>query len=281
MPKKPAKPHLCLVCWDPPKAADHAAALNRVGHRVTLVTSSVRGWIGYVRDLAPDVMVIDLDRLPSHGREVGIHLRTSKSTRHIPLVYLGGEPSKVERVHSDLPDAIFSPWQQAGDAIVRALSAPAAKPLRPRPLAERPNRSDLAQRLGIKADLPVCFWGDTEFLAELLSDASESFTTTKHAARQASLCLAATRSAADVEAVFETATSYSAGSSIWIIHPKQSGRYATDFNQNDVRIIGLAHGWGDYKVCSVDSDWSGLKFARRKPGQSLQPRSMKYVARKS
>ena len=54
------------------------------------------------------------------------------------------------------------------------------------------------------------------------------------------------------------------GSSLWIVHPKQTGRYKVDFNQNDVRRAGLAAGLVDYKVCAVDSDWSGLKFARKK-----------------
>jgi 6-phosphofructokinase 1 len=40
-------------------------------------------------------------------------------------------------------------------------------------------------------------------------------------------------------------------------------RYKVDFNQNDVRRAGLAAGLVDYKVCAVDSDWSGLKFARK------------------
>src|SRR5437870_10688499 len=54
------------------------------------------------------------------------------------------------------------------------------------------------------------------------------------------------------------------GASIWIIHPKKTGRYRVDFNQNDVRAAGLAAGLVDYKVCAVDEDWSGLKFARKK-----------------
>ncbi|MGP8247302.1 MAG: DUF3052 domain-containing protein, partial [Bryobacteraceae bacterium] len=54
------------------------------------------------------------------------------------------------------------------------------------------------------------------------------------------------------------------GCALWIVHPKRSGRYKVDFNQNDVRAAGLANGLVDFKVCSVDADWSGLKFARKK-----------------
>jgi hypothetical protein len=51
--------------------------------------------------------------------------------------------------------------------------------------------------------------------------------------------------------------------SFWILHPKQTSPLAADFNQDDVRAAGLALGFVDYKVCAVDNDWSGLKFARR------------------
>jgi hypothetical protein len=54
------------------------------------------------------------------------------------------------------------------------------------------------------------------------------------------------------------------GCSVWIIHPKQTSRFKVDFNQNDVRAAGLEAGLVDYKVCAVDADWSGLKFARKK-----------------
>ena len=56
------------------------------------------------------------------------------------------------------------------------------------------------------------------------------------------------------------------GSSAWIVHPKLAGRYKVDFNQNDVRAAGLVEGLVDYKVCAVDADWSGLKFARKRSG---------------
>src|ERR1700744_2165070 len=51
--------------------------------------------------------------------------------------------------------------------------------------------------------------------------------------------------------------------SFWIVHPKQTSPLAADFNQDDLREAGLAHGFVDYKVCAVDKDWSALKFARR------------------
>jgi hypothetical protein len=59
-----------------------------------------------------------------------------------------------------------------------------------------------------------------------------------------------------------------AQASLWIVHPKQSSPLASDFNQDDVREVGLAQGFVDYKVCAVDKDWSALKFARRNATES-------------
>ena len=42
-----------------------------------------------------DAFVIDLDRLPSQGRDVGVTLRRAKSSRYVALVFAGGAPEKV------------------------------------------------------------------------------------------------------------------------------------------------------------------------------------------
>ncbi len=68
----------------------------------------------------------------------------------------------------------------------------------------------------------------------------------------------------DLMRAFEQArSSLPPKASLWILHPKQTSPLAADFNQDDVREAGLAHGFVDYKVCAVDKDWSALKFARR------------------
>ena len=52
--------------------------------------------------------------------------------------------------------------------------------------------------------------------------------------------------------------------SFWVIYPKQKKNVKMSFNENDVRALGLASGFVDYRVCSVNAEWSGLKFARKK-----------------
>jgi hypothetical protein len=51
---------------------------------------------------------------------------------------------------------------------------------------------------------------------------------------------------------------------LWIIWPKKTSSLASDLSQPIVRETGLAAGLVDYKVCSVDETWTGLKFTVRK-----------------
>jgi hypothetical protein len=70
-----------LVCWNADQARERSAALERAGFEVDSTPLNPSGLIGHFRQHTPSVILIDLDRLPSHGREVGIALRQSKATR--------------------------------------------------------------------------------------------------------------------------------------------------------------------------------------------------------
>ena len=71
------------------------------------------------------------------------------------------------------------------------------------------------------------------------------------------------RSPRDLEAIVDLlARQLPKEASAWIIHPK--ALHKPSFNQNHVRDAALPQGLVDYKVCSVNADWSGLKFAWRK-----------------
>jgi hypothetical protein len=82
------------------------------------------------------------------------------------------------------------------------------------------------------------------------------------------LALCFVRSRAELAALLEQLSAQlPKAAHVWLIHPKAHSK--PDFNQNDLRDAALDMGLVDYKVCSVDADWSGLKFAWR--GQSKSP----------
>ncbi len=80
----------------------------------------------------PDAYVIDLSRLPSHGRAVAMALRQSKSTRCIPIVFVDGETEKVAAIKSMFPDAAFTKWSQIKTTLNRAITRPPKDPVVPK-----------------------------------------------------------------------------------------------------------------------------------------------------
>src|SRR5205807_329037 len=91
-----------------------------------------------IRARPPDAIVIDLSRRPSHSREVAVYLRTRKTTRGVPIVFVGGEASKVAPVREVLPDAAYCELDTVA-ATVRKLtkSAPKRDPVIPLGMMER------------------------------------------------------------------------------------------------------------------------------------------------
>lgn len=59
------------------------------------------------RNDLPDVLVICLDRLPSHGRRYAEWLWEAKKRQHIPIIFCGGKPEKIIIVKEKLPRAIY------------------------------------------------------------------------------------------------------------------------------------------------------------------------------
>jgi hypothetical protein len=50
---------------------------------------------------------------------------------------------------------------------------------------------------------------------------------------------------------------------LWIAWLKKESGVKTDLSEQAVRSAGLDAGLIDYKICAIDSTYSGLKFARR------------------
>jgi len=125
----------------------------------------------------------------------------------------------------------------------------------------------LPKKLGLitaKGDIrEVAILGDPPGFRALLVDLPSSVTLSSRLRPSALLALCFVRSRKELDALLSLlAAQLPPLAHVWIIHPKAHAK--PDFNQNDVRDRALASGLVDYKVCSVDADWSGLKFCRRK-----------------
>jgi CheY-like chemotaxis protein len=258
-------PVVRLVCWKEDLAKEHARVLKTAGFSVDASPLNPAALIRHFRANMPAAVLIDLNRLPSQGREVAVALRQSPSTRHLPIVFVGGVAEKVARVRQELPDAFFTDWTKVGPALAKALKNAPANPVQPVSHMERYAGSSLAKKLGFKPKMAAALLGAPEGFENLLGDLPEGVELQTKLAKQTGLVLWFVRSRRELEGEMAYMSArLPDGCSVWIIHPKQTGRYKVDFNQNDVRVTGLEAGLVDYKVCAVDADWSGLKFARKK-----------------
>jgi hypothetical protein len=256
-----------LICWNDELARKRAKQIAKLGFKVE--ASSLRGssaFISHMRDLNPAIVAIDLDRLPSHGREVAITLRGSKTTRHIPIVFAGGVEEKVARLRAELPDAVFSSWEAIGRALKQAAGAAVLEPVQLTPHMQRWHDSPLTRKLGIGANMKVALIGGAEDgMEQIIGELPEGASLSSRVVTGTQLVLYVVHSLRELEAAADHARgSLPEGTSFWIIHPKTTAKLRSDFNQNDVRELCLTRGFVDYKVCAVDAQWSGLKFARRR-----------------
>jgi len=225
----------------------------------------VSGLIGHFRKVSPAAVLIDLDRLPSHGREVAVVLRNSKSTRYIPIVFAGGLAEKVDRVRRELPDASFTNWKRATTALKNALKRRLVAPAQPVAHMQRYAGSSLVKKLGVKPGMKIAVLAAPGDFEEKLGELPEGVEFQPKVTRETALAVWFVRSRMELAGELEFLIArLPERVGIWIVHPKQAGRYRADFNQRDVMAIGLATGLAVSKVCAVDADWSGLMFRRKK-----------------
>jgi hypothetical protein len=164
---------------------------------------------------------------------------------------------------------IFTPWDNGiAAAIERAMDQPAPPRLPSRELPKVTGAGSLERKLDIKPQTHFAIIcanrNDEPWLAELLVSIPDGAVPQRRMDAATTLALFPVASRRDLMRAFEQArAALPPKASLWIVHPKQTSALAADFNQDDVREAGLAHGFVDYKVCAVDKDWSALKFARR------------------
>ena len=95
-----------LIHWDQTEAKQNADLLRTAGYLVE--SDKFAPNLLREREDPPNVVVIDLSRLPSHGRDVAMALRSYKSTRTIPLILARGEAEKIDRIRAQIPGAFYT-----------------------------------------------------------------------------------------------------------------------------------------------------------------------------
>jgi hypothetical protein len=252
-----------LVHWNRAEA-EHGAALIRAAGYDVVCEALTPARLRALRKDPPAALVVDLSRLPMQGRDMGIALRHYKRTRHVPLVFVGGEPGKVARVKQHLPDAVYASWRGIRGALRRAVTRPPLAPVAAPSLLAGYSGTPLPRKLGIKRDSLVVLVGAPRDFESTLGELPEGAVLRRRAAGRPDLAVWFVTSRRELVSRIRALGELVGGGGLWIAWPKRASGRESDLTQNVVREVGLAAGLVDYKVCALDSTWSGLKFTRRK-----------------
>jgi len=252
-----------LIHWNASEAIERAERLRAAGYRVTCDPFTPAEF-KKLKQTPPAALVIDLARLPSHGRDVAMAFRGAKATRHIPLVFVGGESEKVERIRQQLPGAIYANWRHIRSAVRRAVEHPPSEPAVPTSSLAGYSGTPLVKKLGIKAGGIVAFVNAPDGFVSRLKPLPEGVTFRHQARGRRDLTIWFTKSMTDFQKRLDRYAAQVAGGGLWIAWPKKASGVDTDLTQAIVRRCGLAAGLVDYKICAIDDTWSALKFACRK-----------------
>jgi hypothetical protein len=161
-----------LIHWKESEAEEKVEILKKAGYKVEtslLDPDSLR----QMRQDPPAAFVIDLDRLPSQGRDFALGIRIQKTTRNVPLVFVGGELEKVKGIKELLPDAVYTQWGQIDDPLRTAIDSPPTDPVVPTSVMAGYSGTPLPKKLGIKENTVVALVNAPKGLKETLGELPE------------------------------------------------------------------------------------------------------------
>ena len=261
-----AKKRVKLIHWNAAEAQGRATVLAAAGYDVDPMVPAGLKSLRLLRDNPPEAIVIDLTRLPSQGRDIGVLLRRTKRTRSIPLVFVDGDPLKVEKIRKLLPDAVFARWTNILTSLKRGISNPPREPITPKSVFEAYADSPLAKKLGVKPGSVLVLACAPRGLRTRLGPLPAGVRVTNRPSAERDLTIWFSRSRKDLSRMLKPMVGMIGQGKMWIAWPKREGNLPTDLTQQLVREAGLSHGLVDFKICSIDDTWSALLFTRRKPG---------------
>ena len=122
----------------------------------------------------------------------------------------------------------------------------------------------LPKKLGIKPGFKVVLLAAPEGFTATLTPVPENVRFTARPEADADLFICFVKRATELHHQLATVSVAATRQTLWLAWPKKASGVKSDLDGNVVRETGLAAGWVDFKVCSIDDTWSGLAFKRRK-----------------
>jgi hypothetical protein len=209
----------------------------------------------------PAAVVIDLSRLPSHGREVATALRGSKATRLIPIVFVDGLPEKVEAIRRHLPDAVYTSLGRLASALKQAIAKAPVEPVVPAQMMERYAGKTACAKLGIGAGTRVAVVDPPANYVAVIGEAPANVQFEEEG--RCPLTLWFVHDLDGWRSALPRIRVVAGRGKLWILWRKQAAGKRSGVTQQMIREEAAAVGLVDYKICSVNETWSAMLFARR------------------
>jgi len=254
---------VCLLHWNEIERLDRISQLALDGVEVLDGINAGPKFAKTLEAARPDAVLIDLSRLPSQGRDLGIMIRARAGTRQIPIVFVEGAEEKVTPIRELLPDAEFTNWAQILPALQRVVNTKDKSFMAHSSVFTAYSQKPLTTKLGIKPGSRVCLIGESEGLlggSEGLPAGVSVITEVVNDADIYLWCLSSQAELSDNLALIKEQVKHAP---IWVGWPKKAAGPGSDLNQSFVREQCIAVGMVDYKICSINDKWSALLFAWR------------------
>lgn len=257
-------PRVRLLHWNAQEAARHIEILRAAGYRVEYDQEFRPALMKDWRASPPDAFVIDLSRLPSHGREIAIALRQSPRTRVIPIVFCDGLKEKVSSIRSILPDAAYCEVPKLVDTLQTALQERPAAPVKPVAMMDRYEGRTAAQKLGIAQGSRVALVDAPSNALKVLGALPSGVEIVEEWTPAVSVMLCFLHDPQSLGATLSEIRDRAVSSKLWLLWRKGGKAARGDVTERLVRESALDLGLVDYKVCSVDPTWTAMLFAKKK-----------------
>ena len=252
-----------LVHWNDEERIRRAEQLRALGYKVVQEISSSSAFLRKLEEVRPAAVAIDMTRIPSQGRDLGIAIRKRKGTRHIPLVFTGGDDKKLKKVKELLPDAHYCGWEKIGECIENAVKEGAADLIIPDSVFAAYQGKQIAAKLGIKEGDQLLVLGAPPNLDEILVGLPRATKLTTSMDQHVNLALCFVKTLEDLDRRLVDISDLSRRSPVWVAWPKKKSGVSSDLSQTSIREICMQAGMVDYKICSIDPTWSALLFTWR------------------
>ena len=122
----------------------------------------------------------------------------------------------------------------------------------------------MVKKLGIKPESALALDGAPERFEQLLTGLPEGARVARSTTASRDLTLWFVRTREELDDRIRHMGAHADRGGLWILWPKKRSGVKSDLSQNVVRAVGLAAGLVDFKICSVDKTWSGLRFTVRR-----------------